>query len=74
MLKHVFRYPKRQWGLQKLGMGKELARVTVYCGDCYYWVAAKTYASRAISKEVLRRAGLVGYLGYYNKRPSLKLC
>ncbi|EFE91232.1 group II intron, maturase-specific domain protein [Oribacterium sp. oral taxon 078 str. F0262] len=26
---------KRQWGLQKLGVGKDLARLTSYCGDRY---------------------------------------
>ena len=41
---------KRQWGLQKLGIGKDLARVSAYCGNRYYWVATKTCVSRAISK------------------------
>ena len=65
---------KRQWGLQKLGIGKDLARVTAYCGDRYYWVAARTCVKRAISKEVLVRAGLVSCLDYYNERHALKLC
>ena len=44
---------KRQWGLQKLGIGKDLARLTSYCGDRYQWVVTKTCVVRAISKEKL---------------------
>ena len=65
---------KRQWGLQKLGVGKDLARLTEYCGDRYYWVATKTCVVRAISKDVLTKAGLVSCLDYYNERHALKLC
>ena len=65
---------KRQWGLQKLGIGKDLARLTAYCGDRYYWVVTKTCVGRAISKEVLARAGLISCLDYYNERHVLKLC
>ena len=65
---------KRQWGLQKMGVGKDLARLTAYCGDRYYWVATKTCAVRAISKEVLAKAGLISCLDYYNERHALKLC
>ena len=61
---------KRQWGLRKLGIGKDLARLTAYR---YYWVATKTCVSRAISKEVLERAGLISCLDYYNERHALKL-
>ncbi|MDR1800603.1 MAG: group II intron reverse transcriptase/maturase [Lachnospiraceae bacterium] len=43
---------KRQWGLQKLGVSKDLARLTAYCGDRYYWVVTKTCVVRAISKAV----------------------
>ena len=65
---------KRQWGLQKLGIGKDLARLTAYCGDRYYWVVTKTCVVRAISKDVLARAGLISCLDYYNERHALKLC
>ena len=65
---------RRQWGLQKLGIGKDLARVTAYCGDRYYWVATKTCVSRAISKDILAKAGLISCLDYYNGRHALKLC
>lgn len=64
---------KRQWGLQKLGIGKDLARRTSYYGDRYYWIATKTCVSRAISKPVLAKAGLVSCLDYYNERHALKL-
>ena len=63
---------KRQWALQKLGINKDLARLTSYCGDRYYWVVTKTCVSRAISKDKLSRAGLVDPLDYYMKRHSLK--
>lgn len=65
---------KRQWGLQKLGIGKDLARLTAYCGDRYYWVATKTCVVRAISKDVFGKAGLISCLDYYNERHALKLC
>ena len=43
-----------EWGLQKLGIGKDLARLTAYCGDRYYWVVTKTSAMR--STLILRSA------------------
>ena len=64
---------KRQWGLQKLGIGKDLARQTSYWGNRYYWVCTKTCIVRAISKEVLAKAGLISCLDYYNERHALKL-
>lgn len=65
---------KRQWGLQKLGIGKDLARQTSYMGDHYQWVVTKTCVLRAISKEKLSEAGLVSCLDYYNERHALKFC
>lgn len=64
---------KRQWALQKLGVNKDLARLTSYCGDRYYWVVTKTVVVRAISKEKLALAGLVSILDYYLKQHTLKL-
>lgn len=64
---------KRLWGLQKLGGGKDLARLMAYCGDRYYWVATKTCVVRTISKDVSAKAGLVSCLDYYNERYALKL-
>ena len=63
---------KRQWALQKLGVNKDLARLTSYCGDRYYWVVTKTVVVRAISKEKLALAGLVSPLDYYLKQHTLK--
>ncbi len=63
---------KRQWGLQKLGVGKDLARLTAYCGDRYYFVVTKTCVVRAVSKELLTRRGLISPLDYYTKRHSLR--
>lgn len=65
---------KRQWGLQKLGIGKDLARQTSYMGDRYQWVVTKTCVVRAISKEKLKQAGLVSCYDYYMERQALKLC
>ena len=65
---------KRQWRLQKLGVNKDLARQTAYSGDRYQWVVQKTCVSRAISKDVLAKAGLISCLDYYNERHALKLC
>ena len=64
---------KRQWGLQKLGIGKDLAKLTSNCGDRYQWVVTKTCVVRAISKEKLAQAGLVSCLDYYMERHALKL-
>lgn len=64
---------KRQWGLQKLGIGKNEARRTAYWGDRYQLVATKSCLSRAVSKGVLTKAGLVSCFDYYNERHALKL-
>ena len=64
---------KRQWALHKLGIDKDLARCTAYCGNRYYWIATKTCVKRAISKNILIRAGLVDPLDYYLQRHTLKL-
>ena len=63
---------KRAWGLRKLGIGNDLAKLTSCCGDRYEWVVRKTCVSRAISKEILTRRGLVSCLDYYMIRHSLK--
>ena len=64
---------KRQWGLQKLGIGKDLAKQTSYMGNHYQWIVTKTCVVRAISKEKLSQAGLVSCYDYYMKRHALKL-
>lgn len=63
---------KRQWALQKLGVKKDLARLTSYVGNRYYWVTTKTCVVRAISKEKLAQAGLISCLDYYQQRHKLK--
>ena len=63
---------KRAWGLRKLGVDNDIAKLTAYCGDRYEWVARKTCVVRAISKEILARRGLVSCLDYYTIRHSLK--
>ncbi len=65
---------KRQWGLQKLGIGKDLAKQTSYMGDHYQWIVTKTCVVRAISKEKLAQAGLISCHDYYMERHALKLC
>ena len=64
---------KRQWGLQKLGVSNDMARLTSNCGDRYQWVVTKTCVVRAISKEVLGEVGLISCLDYYKERHALKL-
>lgn len=59
---------RRQWGLQKLGVERNLARLTSYAGDRYQWVATKTCLVRAVSKEKLAQAGLVSCFNYYQYR------
>ena len=64
---------KREWGLKKLGVAKDLARITAYCGNRYQWVVRKTVLLWAVSKEVLTRRGLISCLDYYLARHALKL-
>ena len=63
---------KRQWEPQKLGIGKDQARLTAYCGDRYCWVDTKTCVVRAIFKDVLAKTGLVNCLDYYTECHALK--
>lgn len=63
---------KRAWGLRKLGICNDLAKLTSYSGDRYEWVVRRTCVVRAISKEVLARRGLVSCLDYYAISHSLK--
>ena len=62
---------RRQWGLQKLGIERNLARLTSYVGDRYQWVATKTCLLIAASKEKLAQAGLVSCFEYYQYRHIL---
>lgn len=62
---------KRQWGLQKLGVNKSLAKLTSYAGNHYQWVATKTCVRRAITKQKLGQAGLVSCLDYYQYRHNI---
>lgn len=64
---------KREWGLKKLGIDKDLARQTAYMGNHYMWIVTKTCVSRAISKEKLTKKGLVSCLDYYLARHALKV-
>jgi len=59
---------KRQWGLQKLGVNKDLAKLTSYTGNHYQWIVNQTCVKRAISKQKLAQAGLVSCLDYYQAR------
>ena len=63
---------KRAWGLRKLGVDNDLAKLTSYCGDRYEWVVRRTCVAKYISKEILSRKGLVSCLDYYLIRHSLK--
>lgn len=63
---------KRAWGLRKLGIGNDLAKLTSYCGNRYQWVVTKTCVVRAISKKSLSQKGLVSCLEYYVLRHALK--
>lgn len=65
---------RRQWGLQKCGVSKDMARLTAYCGNRYQWVVTKTCVVRALSKQLFARAGLISCLDYYQERHALKLC
>ena len=64
---------KRQWGLQKLGINKDEARRTAYWGNRYQYVATRSCLSRALSKNVLTKAGLISCHDYYREHHALKL-
>ncbi len=61
---------KRQWGLQKLGVNRNIARLTSYFGNRYYFVALKTCVKNVISKQILTQRGLISLLDYYTIRHS----
>ena len=63
---------KRAWGLRKLGIANELAKLTSFCGDRYEWVVRRTCVARTISKDILTRRGLISCLDYYVQRHALK--
>ena len=65
-------YTEAGMGLRKLGVDNELANLTSNCGDRYEWVVKKTCVAKAISKDILKRRGLVSCLDYYTIRHSLK--
>lgn len=58
---------KRLWGLKKLGVENWIAHKVAYWGDCYQKVATKSVVTRAISKEILTKRGLISISDYYQK-------
>ena len=64
---------KREWGLKKLGIDKDLAKTTANMGNHYMWIVTRTCVFRAISKEKLTKKGLVSCLDYYLERHALKV-
>ena len=65
---------KRRRGLMKLGIGKDLAKQTSYCGDRYYWIARKTCLVWAVSQEILKKRGLESCLQYYYYQRTKREC
>lgn len=58
---------KRLWGLKKLGVENWIAHKVAYWGDCYQKIATKSIVTRAISKEILTKRGLISISDYYQK-------
>ena len=58
---------KREWGLLKLGVPKWIAHKVANWGNHYQFVATKSVVSRAISKEILTKRGLISISDYYQK-------
>ena len=58
---------KREWGLLKLGVPKWIAHKVANWGDHYQFVATKSVLSKAISKEILTKRGLISISDYYQK-------
>ena len=58
---------KRECGLLKLGVPKWIAHKVANWGDHYQFVATKSVLSKAISKEILTKRGLISISDYYQK-------
>ena len=56
---------KREGGLLKLGVEKWIAHKVANWGEHYQLVATKSIVSRAISKEILTKRGLISISDYY---------
>jgi group II intron reverse transcriptase/maturase len=65
---------KRRMGLIKLGIDKDMAKQTSYCGDRYYWIARKTCLVWAVSQEILKKRGLESCLQYYYYQRAKREC
>lgn len=51
-----------------MGIVKDLAKLTSYCENRYYFVATKTCLVRTITKERLSKTGLIDPYDYYISR------
>ena len=58
---------KREGGLLKLGVPKWIAHKVANWGDHYQFAATKSVLSKAISKEILTKRGLISISDYYQK-------
>ena len=58
---------KREWGLLKLGVEKWIAHKVANWGNHYQFVATKSVVTRAISREILTKRGLISISDYYQK-------
>ena len=58
---------KRLCGLKKLRVENWIAHKVAYWGDCYQKAATKSIVTRAISKEILTKRGLISISDYYQK-------
>lgn len=63
---------KREWGLRKLGIEKWQAHAISYVKG-YCKAARLPQVTKAISKEILTRRGLISPLDYYIQKHALKL-
>lgn len=63
---------KRYKALRMLGVDENLAKRTSYAGNRFQYVALKTCLRYAVSKDILKKKGLISILDYYLvKRPCL---
>jgi len=65
---------KKRRSLIKLGISKELAKLTSYYGNRYYWIARKTCLVRAVNQEMLKKRGLESCLQYYHYQRIKREC
>ena len=68
MLENVESTKEKTMGVNEMGIVKDIARLTSYCGNKILLCSNKTCLVRTITKERLSKTGLIGPYDYYISR------